>query len=205
MLVFVRLGRGRGAALHLLLHLLHAGLARVEVRLYRSQRPLGVGEGGRRSRRRPGRSGLADLGCVSGQGAKERITAVPLTGGSPLISPIVSGDYAAFVEKRAPDAAAAGPIVDAAGRQLGTHGGIHRFTVGQRKGLGVSSPAPLFVLRIEPSSRTVVVGDRAALDQTALTASGVNWVSIDAPQDWTQAAPGCLPYTGANEDRLRPS
>jgi tRNA-specific 2-thiouridylase len=99
---------------------------------------------------------------------------------------VPSGDYAAFVERRAPGTAAAGPIVDASGHQLGTHGGIHRFTVGQRKGLGLSSPAPLFVLKIEPSSGTVVVGDRAALDQTALTASGVNWVSMEAPSDWTR-------------------
>lgn len=99
---------------------------------------------------------------------------------------VPSGDYAAFVEKRAPEMAAAGPIVDTAGRRLGTHGGIHRFTVGQRKGLGLSSPAPLFVLKLEPASGTVVVGDRTALDQAGLTASGVNWVSIDAPADWTR-------------------
>ncbi|MGE3579059.1 MAG: tRNA 2-thiouridine(34) synthase MnmA [Vicinamibacterales bacterium] len=98
---------------------------------------------------------------------------------------VPSGDYAAFVETRAPEAATEGPIVDTAGRQLGTHGGIHRFTVGQRKGLGLSGPAPLYVLKLEPASGTVVVGDRTALDQTGLTASGVNWISMESPTGWT--------------------
>ena len=99
---------------------------------------------------------------------------------------VPSGDYAAFVEQRVPAAAAAGPIVDTEGRQLGTHAGIHRFTVGQRKGLGVSSPAPLYVLKLEPSTGTVVVGDRTSLDRPSLTASGVNWISMDPPADWTR-------------------
>lgn len=99
---------------------------------------------------------------------------------------VPSGDYAAFVEKRAPEAAAAGLIVDAEGRQLGTHGGIHRFTVGQRKGLGISAPTPLYVLKLKPASGTVVVGNRAALDRIGLTASGVNWASMDPPAGWTR-------------------
>ena len=98
---------------------------------------------------------------------------------------VPSGDYAAFVERRAPGVAEAGPIVNAEGRQIGSHGGIHRFTVGQRKGLGLSAPAPLYVLRLEPASGTVVVGERAALDRTTLTAAGVNWVSMPTPEAWT--------------------
>ena len=98
---------------------------------------------------------------------------------------VPSGDYAAFVERRAPGVAEAGPIVNAEGRQIGSHGGIHRFTVGQRKGLGISAPVPLYVLRLEPASGTVVVGERAALDRTTLTAAGVNWVSMPAPEAWT--------------------
>jgi tRNA-specific 2-thiouridylase len=62
---------------------------------------------------------------------------------------------------------------------LGHHGGIHRFTVGQRKGLGLSSSptgAPLYVLALRPAERQVVVGSKALLERTALTASGVNWI-----------------------------
>ena len=62
---------------------------------------------------------------------------------------------------------------------LGSHGGIHRFTVGQRKGLGLStSPtgAPMYVLALRPAEQQVVVGPKASLERTTLTASGVNWI-----------------------------
>ncbi len=90
---------------------------------------------------------------------------------------VPDGDYAGFVERRLPDAPRDGTVVDAAGRVLGRHGGVHRFTVGQRKGLGVSSPAPLYVTAIDAASSTVTVGPRAALERTALTAGGVNWIA----------------------------
>jgi tRNA-specific 2-thiouridylase len=97
---------------------------------------------------------------------------------------IPDGDYASFVAKKSPALARGGTIVAEDGERLGTHGGVHRFTVGQRKGLGVSAPAPLYVLRIDADSREVTVGPRASLERSTLTASGVNWVSIDAPADW---------------------
>ena len=84
----------------------------------------------------------------------------------------------------APEAAQPGPIVDQRGRVLGRHSGIHRFTVGQRKGLGLSGGAPLYVLRLDAPSGTVTVGPRAALEQTTLTASGVNWIATDPPAAW---------------------
>ena len=90
---------------------------------------------------------------------------------------VPDGDYAAFVERRLPDGPREGPVVDAAGRVLGRHAGVHRFTVGQRKGLGVSSPAPLYVTAIDAASGAVTVGPRAALERTALTAGGVNWIA----------------------------
>jgi tRNA-specific 2-thiouridylase len=85
-------------------------------------------------------------------------------------------DYAAFVTERVPASARDGAIVDEQGRVLGSHGGIHRFTVGQRKGLGLSTPAPMYVLELRPAEQQVVVGPKAALEQTTLTASGVNWI-----------------------------
>ena len=95
---------------------------------------------------------------------------------------IPDGDYASFVERKEPAVARAGAIVDEHGRELGTHGGVHRFTIGQRKGLGIASTIPLYVLSIDAEGGTVTVGSRDALEQTRLTASGVNWISIDAPQ-----------------------
>jgi len=90
-------------------------------------------------------------------------------------------DYAGFVERASPAADRGGPIVDADGRELGRHGGIHRFTVGQRRGLGVTSARPLYVLAVLPASRTVVVGEADRLEAPGLIARDVNWLSIEAP------------------------
>jgi tRNA-uridine 2-sulfurtransferase len=97
---------------------------------------------------------------------------------------VPDGDYASFVAKKAPRVAQAGAIVAESGERIGTHAGIHRFTIGQRKGLGVSAPAPLYVLKIDADSGDVVVGPRSSLERTTLTASAVNWVSMDPPATW---------------------
>jgi tRNA-uridine 2-sulfurtransferase len=95
---------------------------------------------------------------------------------------IPDNDYASFVSKHAPDAARDGVILDERGRIVGRHAGVHRFTVGQRKGLGLSAGAPLYVLELRPAERQVVVGPKASLERTTLTASGVNWI-VDPPAD----------------------
>jgi tRNA-specific 2-thiouridylase len=97
---------------------------------------------------------------------------------------VPDGDYAAFVARHVPEAARTGAIVHVDGRTLGAHAGIHHFTVGQRKGLGVSARAPLYVVQIDAESRRVTVGPREALDRTTLTASGVNWIAGEAPGNW---------------------
>jgi tRNA-specific 2-thiouridylase len=94
---------------------------------------------------------------------------------------VPDSDYAAFVEREAPPAERGGPIVDREGRTLGHHEGVHRFTVGQRKGIGVTSERPRYVLRVIPETKTVVVGDEADLLCDALTARDLNWLSIAAP------------------------
>ena len=94
---------------------------------------------------------------------------------------VPDGDYAAFVEREAAPADRSGPILDAGGREIGRHGGVHRFTVGQRRGLGVSSPRPLYVLAVRPGTRTVVVGDEEALLSDRLVMRGVHWLSVPAP------------------------
>ena len=103
---------------------------------------------------------------------------------------IPDNDYAAFVKERAPEATSEGVIADERGRTLGSHAGLHRFTVGQRKGLGLSSSptgTPLYVLALEPSTRRVIVGPKASLERTTLTASGVNWM-IEPPGGGMRAA-----------------
>jgi tRNA-specific 2-thiouridylase len=74
----------------------------------------------------------------------------------------------------------AGELVASDGAVLGRHEGIFNFTVGQRKGLGVSSPTPLYVLRIDPASHRVTVGADAELATRTLRARGLNWISIAA-------------------------
>jgi tRNA-specific 2-thiouridylase len=94
---------------------------------------------------------------------------------------VPDGDYAAFVERQAPGAPAPGPIVDADGRALGLHGGIHRYTVGQRRGLGLTGPRPLYVLAVRPQTATVVVGEEEALAADRLVGREVNWLSVPPP------------------------
>ena len=95
---------------------------------------------------------------------------------------IADGNTARFVEAHHPAVARAGPIRDQQGRQVGTHAGIHRFTVGQRKGLGLSTSVPLYVLSINAAQNALTVGPRPALERTRLTASSVNWIAGTPPR-----------------------
>jgi tRNA-specific 2-thiouridylase len=97
---------------------------------------------------------------------------------------VPDNDYAGFIAGRAPDTVHDGVIVDQEGRVLSRHGGIHRFTVGQRKGLGLpASPsgAPMYVLALSRADHQVVVGPKTALERTVLTAADVNWI-VEEPR-----------------------
>ncbi|HOC17006.1 MAG TPA: tRNA 2-thiouridine(34) synthase MnmA [Vicinamibacterales bacterium] len=93
---------------------------------------------------------------------------------------VPGGDYAAVVERAAPGVTG-GEIVDREGRVLGRHGGIHRFTVGQRKGLNLSVGVPLYVIGVSSGTGQVMVGPREALERRSLSAARVNWVSGRQP------------------------
>jgi tRNA-specific 2-thiouridylase len=96
---------------------------------------------------------------------------------------VPDGDYAGFVEHAAGPASrpAAGVITDAAGHVVGRHDGVHHFTIGQRKGLGLAVGAPLYVTAIDAAARTVIVGPREALDRTTFEVDGVNWIAGEPP------------------------
>ena len=94
---------------------------------------------------------------------------------------VASGDHASFLEARGTPASG-GAIRDVAGRTVGRHDGVHRFTVGQRKGLGLASPIPLYVVSIDATDQTVTVGPKASLERTELTASRVNWIAGTPPR-----------------------
>jgi tRNA-uridine 2-sulfurtransferase len=97
---------------------------------------------------------------------------------------VPDGDYAAFIERSAPELKRPGALVDRDGAVVGTHEGVHRFTIGQRRGLGLSASTPLYVLEIRPETAEVVVGSRDHLAQTRLTASQVNWIGGEPSIDW---------------------
>jgi tRNA-specific 2-thiouridylase len=90
---------------------------------------------------------------------------------------VPEGRYTGIVEKLAPGAAVPGEIVDAEGRVLGTHPGVIHFTVGQRKGLGLSgSGEPLFVLGLDAANARVIVGPREMLSVRTIALRDVNWL-----------------------------
>jgi tRNA-specific 2-thiouridylase len=88
-----------------------------------------------------------------------------------------NGDYRAFMSRHGTDAARPGPILDSAGRTLGEHRGLAYYTIGQRRGLGVAAPQPLYVLALDPARNAIVVGNAQELGGGELTAAEVTYVS----------------------------
>ncbi len=93
---------------------------------------------------------------------------------------VPDGNHARLIERMRPGSLEPGPIELADGTQVGRHEGIINFTVGQRRGLGVSRSEPLYVIRLEPSRHAVIVGPAAALGISEITVSDVNWLAPDA-------------------------
>lgn len=90
-------------------------------------------------------------------------------------------DYRAFLARRFPEAISPGPIEDASGRRLGEHRGIAFFTIGQRRGLGVSTSRPLYVVALDPSRRAVILGGREEVPGTWLRAESCRWLPGSPP------------------------
>jgi tRNA-uridine 2-sulfurtransferase len=96
---------------------------------------------------------------------------------------VPDGDYAAFVQARSrSDQIRPGRVVDSAGHALARHSGIHRFTVGQRRGLGIAAGEPLYVRKISPTTGDVTVGRREELGAVGLRAANVTWVDPQLPR-----------------------
>jgi tRNA-specific 2-thiouridylase len=100
---------------------------------------------------------------------------------------VPDGDYSGFIDRylaaeqqpnRLPGA---GEIVTASGQVLGTHSGIHRYTIGQRRGIGIADSRPLYVLNVDAANNRVVVGYDDELLSDEFTAAGVNWIAIENP------------------------
>ncbi len=138
-----------------------------------------------------GQEALADLIFPVGELTKAQVREIAERHGLPTsrkpesmeICFVPDGDYAGFVEKVA-GPQPKGEIVDGDGAVLGEHDGIHRFTVGQRRGLGISAPEPLYVQKIEPQSRRVVVGSAAQAERRSFRLLSPHWVGAPpAPSD----------------------
>ena len=119
--------------------------------------------------------------------AREHALAVAEKSESQEICFVPDGNYAAFIDRylEAEGAAerlpGAGVIVDQSGAVVGQHTGIHRYTIGQRRGIGIAGPQPLYVTSIDAAKNQVIVGHQDDLLSTEFTAAGVNWVAFDKP------------------------
>ena len=100
---------------------------------------------------------------------------------------VPNGDYAQFLsaylkERGVPEQQTHGAIVTADGRRLGEHAGVHHFTVGQRRGLGIAAGEPLYVIATDPQQQLVIVGNNDDLLRPRFYAHQVNWISIARPR-----------------------
>jgi tRNA-uridine 2-sulfurtransferase len=93
-----------------------------------------------------------------------------------------SGDYRQFLLRHAPEVQQPGPIRNRQGETLGEHTGLAFYTIGQRKGLGIASPQPLYVLEKDAQRNTLIVGSQDELGSKALIARGINWISGSPPE-----------------------
>src|SRR5687767_4505685 len=106
---------------------------------------------------------------------------------------VPDGDYAGFIdrylaaENKTEQLPGRGEIVDPSGKFLGTHGGIHRYTIGQRRGIGISSERPLYVAAIDARQNRVVVSHEEDLLSQGFAATGVNWIAIENPAEPVRA------------------
>lgn len=96
---------------------------------------------------------------------------------------LAGDDYRNFIRRNAAEMFVPGEIVTRAGKALGQHNGLANYTIGQRKGLGVQSPAPLYVLGKDAATNTLIVGEADELGTNELIADEVNWISGEAPRE----------------------
>lgn len=100
---------------------------------------------------------------------------------------VPDGKYSEFIDRyldhegRSAELPVAGQIVSTSGERLGEHTGIHRYTIGQRRGLGIAYEKPFYVLQIERAKNQIIVGDADELESLEFIAKGVNWVAFDEP------------------------
>jgi tRNA-specific 2-thiouridylase len=100
---------------------------------------------------------------------------------------LAGDDYRNFLRRNAAEVLEPGAIVTREGKIIGQHNGLANYTIGQRKGLGIASPIPLYVITKDAAHNTLIVGTRDELGSRELTARGVNWISGEAPRELFRA------------------
>lgn len=88
-------------------------------------------------------------------------------------------DYIGFLESYAPESFRQGPILDEEGNELGQHNGLHNYTIGQRKGLGIAKGYPIYVIRLDLEKNAVIVGKNEKVFGKSLIAHDLNWISVE--------------------------
>ncbi len=100
---------------------------------------------------------------------------------------VPDNDYGGFLKKSGLAQKHRGEIVDLHGRKIGEHDGIEFYTIGQRKGLGISSPKPLYVVDLDAAQNRVIVGDESALSRDEFDLENCNWIPFDTPPETIEA------------------
>jgi tRNA-specific 2-thiouridylase len=100
---------------------------------------------------------------------------------------VPDNDYGKFLQQAKLAEKHRGEIVNLQGQVLGYHDGIEFYTIGQRKGLGISSPKPLYVIELDPKDNRVIVGDDSALERNTFVAERCSWIPFDAPNESLKA------------------
>jgi tRNA-specific 2-thiouridylase len=100
---------------------------------------------------------------------------------------VPDGDYAGFIDRyleaeNEPDRVpGAGKIVSTSGAVIGEHAGVHHYTIGQRRGIGIAEAQPLYVIGIDAVKNQIIAGHQEELLSDEFTAAGVNWIALDNP------------------------
>jgi tRNA-specific 2-thiouridylase len=130
---------------------------------------------------------------------------------------VPDGDYAGFIDRYLESTGSAdktpgeGEIVSPSGEVMGQHDGIHHYTIGQRRGIGIAHEKPLYVINIDATKNQIVVGPQDELLSREFTAAGVNWIAFDKPEGEVRAevrvryrhAPEPATITQVANDRVR--
>jgi tRNA-specific 2-thiouridylase len=136
-----------------------------------------------------GQDALRQVLFPIGEYKKAQVRAIAATLGLPTASRqesqdlcfVADGDYRSFIRRWAPDTLTPGPVLDRQGRQLGLHQGLPLYTVGQRGGLGIAAPRPLYVLELQVENNVLIVGAAEELERCWLRTDAVNWIAAEPP------------------------